>query len=164
MTAAWNLAGNSVNVQYRQTGPSRFYGEDLSMFYGPDDVAFYAPAGVWMTWPGSIVATNQEYQWRVTTAAGAASGLLSAFTVSSDVPDKTLKLNAIFIGAGGTRLVGAIGLFNSIQNVQLTLQGGSTAATLEIQDYSSTLGPLITAKNSAGTGVTATIDALLQGY
>lgn len=81
-----------------------------------------------------------------------------------DVPDKTLALNTVAIGSGGTRLVGAIGQFNVIENIQLTLQGGSTAASLEIADKSNTLGPLINAKNAAGTGVAATIDAFLQGY
>ncbi|MDO8778109.1 MAG: hypothetical protein Q7K57_57205 [Burkholderiaceae bacterium] len=164
MTAAWVLTGDAVNIQYRPTGPSQFYAAGDATFYGADAEQFYDSAPNWMAWPGSVIATNQEYQWRVTTKAGAASGLLSAFAVSVDVPDKTLKLNAVAISAGGTRLTGAIGLFNVIQNIQLTLQGGSTAVLLEIQDYSITLGPLITAKNAAGTGVTATIDALLQGY
>lgn len=46
----------------------------------------------------------------------------------------------------------------------MTLQGGSTAMKLEIGDYSATLGPLIYAKNSAETGVSANIDAVIQGY
>jgi carbon monoxide dehydrogenase subunit G len=137
---------------------------DLILLTTPAEDYFYDPAPPWQAWPGSVTAKNQEYQWRVTTKAGVTSGLLSAFTVAVDVPDKLLALNAVAISAGGSRLTGAIGQFNLIQNIQLTLQGGSTAVLLEIQDYSVTLGPLITAKNSAGTSVTATIDALLQGY
>lgn len=164
LTIAWALTGDAVKVQYRPTGPSLFYKDPQSVFYGDPAAPFYDPPPAWMPWPGSIVATNQQYQWRFTTAAGPTPGVVSAFTASVDVPDKNLKLGGVSIAAGGTRLTGAIGLFNVIQNIQLTLQGGSTAVLLEIQDYSTTLGPLITAKNSAGTGVTATIDALLQGY
>ena len=165
MTVAWALTGDAVQVLYRPTGPNPFYGADSDLFYGDDAATFYTSVvPAWMPWPGTVVAANQEYQWQVITTNGQTSGLLSAFTVSVDVPDKNLKVNAVSIGAGGTRLTAAIGLFNVIQNIQLTLQGGSTAMLLEIQDKSTSLGPLITAKNSSGTGVAATIDALLQGY
>lgn len=164
MTAAWTLTGDAVAVQYRQTGPSLFFGQDVNQFFDLDANAFFAAPGAWLAWPGALTAQNQEYQWRVTTTTGPTTGLLSAFTVSVDVPDKNLKLNAVAIAPGGTRLSGAIGQFNVILNIQLTLQGGSTAVSLEISDYSNPLGPLAVAKNAAGTSVSATIDALLQGY
>jgi len=164
MTIDFNLTGDAPIVQYRATGPSLFYGEGSSHFYGADADQFYDPAPDWSTWPGSMVAKNTEYQFRVATSIGPDSGLLSKFTVLVDVPDKTLNLNGIAIGAGGTRLAGAVGQFNFIENIQMTLQGGSTAVALEIADKSPTLGPLINAKNSAGAGVSATIDAFLQGY
>jgi hypothetical protein len=165
MSLAWTLTGDAVQVLYRPTGPNPFYGADADFFYGPDaSLVYISMAPPWMPWPGAIVAQNQEYQWQVLTTTGPTSGLLSAFAVSVDVPDKNIKYNNIAIGSGGSRITGAIGAFNLIQNIQLTLQGGGTAVYLEIQDKSTTLGPLITAKNSSGTGVAATIDALLQGY
>ena len=164
MTAAWTLTGDAVSVQYRQTGPSPFFGPVSNAFYGDDASAFFTPVGAWLAWPGALTAQNQAYQFRVLTAGGPTTGLLSAFVVSVDVPDKVLKLNAVAILAGGTRLTGAAGQFNAIQNIQLTLQGGSSAVSIEIMDKSSPLGPLINAKNSAGISVAATIDALLQGY
>jgi hypothetical protein len=164
MTVAFTLTGDVIVLQYRPTGPLPFYGAALDFFYGADADPFYDAAPDWMAWPGSVVAENQEYQFRVATASGPDSGLLSAFTVSVDVPDKTLALNGVAIGSGGSRLTGAIGQFNVIENVQLTLQGGSSAVALEIADKDAATGPLINAKNSAGSGVAATIDALLQGY
>jgi predicted phage tail protein len=165
MTAAWTLIGDGINVKYRPTGPTSFFSAgDAAYFFGDDAAAFYSLPGDWLGWPGSMVAKNQEYQWQVTTAAGPTSGLLSAFTVSVDVPDKNLKVNNLAIAPGGTRITGSIGYFFMISNIQLTLQGGSTAVFLEITDKSVTLGPLITAKNSSGTSVAAVIDALLQGY
>lgn len=164
MTVAWSLTGDAVNVQYRPTGAGQFFGGDSNPFFGLDTDAFYALPLDWLPWPGSIVAKNQEYQWRVTTTVGPTSGLLSAFTASVDVPDKNLKLNGIAIAAGGTRLSGAVGVFNSIQNIQITLQGGSTAVKVEASDYNNPLGPLVSAKDASLAGVTATIDALLQGF
>jgi hypothetical protein len=164
MTAIWTVTGDSVQVQYRQTGPTLFYGSDLSAFYADDSSSFYQSPPDWQSWPGTVVAQAQEYQWRVSTREGPSIGLLSAFVVSVDVPDKMLKLNSVPIESGGSRLSGSVGQFNVIQNIQLTLQGGSTAVMLEASDYANALGPLVVAKNSAGSSVSATIDALLQGY
>jgi hypothetical protein len=164
MTIAWNISASSYTVLFRKTGPQPFYGNDASYFYGDDASQFYSSPGDWATWPGSISADNQEYQFQVSTVAGATAGVLSGFAVSVDVPDKTLKLNNVAIAPGGSRLTGAIGYFNVIQNIQLALQGGSTAVKLEINDKSAALGPLITARDTSGTSVAATIDALPQGY
>jgi hypothetical protein len=163
-TAAWTIDGNAYTVEYRKTGPLPFFGETSDFFFGADASAFYSGAGAWSTWPGSIEADAEEYQWRVTTVAGLLQNVISAFTISVDVPDKTQRINNAALGSSGTRLTAAIGNFYAIQNIQLTLQGGSTAVSLEITDKSATLGPLIIAKNSAGTGVAATVDAFLQGY
>jgi hypothetical protein len=162
MTLAWLLTGETQSIQYRETGPTPFYADDAALYYGTDTASFYVSAPAYATWPGAVTAKNQEYQFKVSTTSGAVSGLLSAFAMSIDVPDKVQALNGIAIGAGGTRL--ASSGFSVIENVQITLQGGSTATYVEITDKSATLGPLITAKNSAGTSVTATIDAFLQGY
>lgn len=164
MTIAWNISANAYSILYRKTGPLPFFGNDANYFYGDDASAFYSGPSDWTTWPGSINAENLEYQFQVTAVSGPVGAVLSGFAVSVDVPDKLLKLNNVSIAAGGTRLTGAIGYFNVIQNIQLTLQGGSTAVKLEITDKSPTLGPLITAFDSSGTSVAATIDALPQGY
>jgi hypothetical protein len=164
ITAAWQLVGDSVAVEYRETGPGIFYGQDLSAFYGADTDYFYTGPSDWRIWPGSLKATGTELQWRVRTASGPTLGTLSAFAVSVDVPDINVRLNSVAVAATGTRLSGAVGKFIAIQNVQLTLQGGSTASYLEITDKSPSLGPLVFAKNASGVAVAATIDAFLQGY
>lgn len=164
LTATWTLTGNTPAIEYRFTGPSLFFGTDLTLFYGADTDPFFSGPSDWQMWPGSLSAQAQEYQWRVTTRSGETAGLLSAFIASVDVPDLSMKLTGVVIAAGGTRLSAAAGRFTAIQNIQLTLQDGSGAVSLAIQDRSTSLGPLIIAKNSAGTSVTATIDALIQGY
>jgi hypothetical protein len=165
LTLAWTLAGDAPSVQFRRTGPAPFYDDALAFFFGADAAAFFSGAEPWATWPGSLrVDNNQAYQFQLLTQTGPSAGLLSALVASIDVPDKTLKLSNVALAAGGSRLTGAIGSFNVIQNIQLTLQGGGTALSLEITDKSATLGPSVIARNAAGTGVAATIDALLQGY
>ncbi len=165
LTLAWTLAGDAPSVQFRRTGPAPFFDDALAFFYGLDVADFFSVAEAWATWPGSLRAdNNQAYQFQFATQTGPTAGLLSALVASIDVPDKTLKLNSVALDAAGSRLNGAAGYFNVVQNIQLTLQGGGTALSLEITDKSATLGPLVIARNSAGTGVAATIDALLQGY
>lgn len=165
MTVSWLLTGNTQSIQYRKTSNNPFYGVDTDPFYSPDDsTRFYTETAIWQPWPGAIVAESVEYQWRVESGAGAVEGKLSSFTVSVDVPDKLLKLDNISISSGGTRLTGTIGQFNSIQNIQLTLQGSTTAMKVEVIDKSLSLGPLVIAKDASNIGVSATIDALIQGY
>jgi hypothetical protein len=165
LTLAWTLAGDAPAVQYRRTGPAPFFDDAAAFFFGNDAAAFYSGPSAWATWPGSLqVDNNQAYQFQLSTSTGPTAGLLSALVASIDVPDRALKLGNVALAAGGSRLTGAIGYFNAIQNIQLTLQGGGSALSLEITDKSATLGPSVIARNAAGTGVAATIDALLQGY
>lgn len=164
LSLVFALQGNGQKIQYRLTGATLFFNDDLSYFYSADTTNFYAPPGEWLTWGGAITAQNQEYQWRVVILGGATAGLISAFTAQVDVPDVSLSLNNVSVIAGGSRLTGAIGNFNFITNIQMTLHGGSTATKLEILDYNATLGPLVIAKDNTGTSVAANIDALLQGY
>jgi hypothetical protein len=165
LTLAWTLVGDAPAVQYRRTGPAPFFDDAAAFFFGSDAAAFFSGPSAWATWPGSLqVDNNQSYQFLFSTATGPTAGLLSALVASIDVPDKTFRLGSVALAAGGSRLSAAAGYFNVIQNVQLTLQGGSTAVSLEITDKSAPLGPSVIARNAAGTGVAATIDALLQGY
>ena len=164
LTLVFGLAGQGQLIQYRPTGPNPFYATvGATPFYGLSTANFYAAPPDWITWPGSIVATPQAYQWQVTTTSGPVQGVISGFVAQVDVPDVVLTLNNIPILAAGTRLAGAIGLFQNIQNIQITLLAG-TATAIQIIDKSTTLGPLVQAFNSAGVAVAATIDAFLQGY
>ncbi|MES2973354.1 MAG: hypothetical protein V4757_07080 [Pseudomonadota bacterium] len=164
MTIAWTLTGDAMQVQYRQTGPNPFWDDDLGAFYGDDSDIFYEGSPDFQPWPGSIVAENQEYQFRVVTTVGTTEGRLSEFTVSVDVPDKTLVLNNVAISPGGSRLSGAVGQFTVIENILLTLRGTGTAITARASDYGNPAGPLVTALDTTNTSVSASIDAQLQGH
>lgn len=165
LTASWNIAGAAVTIQYRIDGAEAFYQDNATYFYGATSSAnFYSLPSAWMVWTGSVVTQSAGYQWKVTTVSGAVGGLLFSFTAQADLPTKNLTLNAIALSPSGTRLTGAIGYFNVISNIQLTLASGSTAVKLEIVDKSTTLGALVIAKDGTGIGVAATVDALIQGY
>lgn len=156
------VVGASPSIRYRRTGPQPFYGAANGDFYGDSAALFYSGPSAWAVWPGSVVAVNDEYQLRITTAAGAVQGAVSALAIKIDVPDKTVRLNDVAIAAGGTRLSAIAGQFAVIKNVQVTLQD-STADQIYVVDKNAALGPLIQAK-AGGVGVSAVIDVTLQGH
>jgi len=164
LTVALTSSGNALTLEYRPTGPSSFYGDDADAFFSSDTDSFFDAPPDWMVWPGSITAQSMEYQWRVTTSSGPVTGLLSAFSALIDVPDRLLKLSGVAIGAAGTRLTAAIGQFNVIQNIHLTLHSGSSAMKMEIGDYSTDLGPMIYARDNSNALTTASTDVTIQGY
>lgn len=159
----YQFDGNAPQIWYRLTGPNPFFStQGDSNFYAADTAPFYELVGEWRVWPGSIPAEITEYQFKFSDASGPVQGRLNSFEVVVDAPDKVLRLNDVAIGSSGTRLTDAIGVFDTILNIQLTLQN-STADVLYAEDKSVTLGPMIKAKQGA-TGVTATVDAFIQGY
>lgn len=163
ITLNYNFDGNAPQIWYRLTGANPFFEvQGESAFYIEDSTLFYDPVGDWRIWPGIVPAENTEYQFKFEDKSGSIQGRLNSFKVVVDAPDKVLRLNDIPISASGTRLTDAVGIFDTILNVQLTLQN-STADTLYAEDKSVTLGPMIKAKQG-GVGVTATVDIFLQGY
>jgi hypothetical protein len=69
----------------------------------------------------------------------------------------------ILIAAGGTRLPIAQA-YRGIGAVTVTLQGGTAALSAKIIDKNPSLGPLLQCFDSTGTGVAATVDAVITGY
>lgn len=166
MTLDFDIIGGAYSVYYRVIGTADFYGTDSADFYGTADDFFYGDLESisWQAWRGQALIEQGWYQFKVTITGGSTQGSINDFMVVVDMPDKNLILNGIALSAGGTRLSGAVGQFTVIQNIQLTLRGGSTATYVEASDYANPLGPLAQAKDSTGTGVSATIDAHIQGY
>lgn len=81
-----------------------------------------------------------------------------------DVGDIQERLGDVVISAGGTRLP-IVRDYREIVTVNLTLQDdGGTAVTLRVIDKDVISGPLVRAYDDSGTQVSATIDALIQGY
>ena len=149
-------------VYFRRTGPTIFFDSDLNFFYTSDTAEFYDKAPDFEPWPGSISAVSDEYQFKFVALAGTTATVLSKFVVNIDVPDKVVYLSDLLVPSTGLRLPVANQFF-AIKNIQLTLQN-TTAISVNVDDKNVELGPLIFTRNSAGTAVSSTVDAIIQGY
>ena len=164
MTLPRALEGDAIQISYRPVGPNAFYADlDSEVFYSAAGDAFYDPPPDYSAWPGSVIARDEPYEFRVSTASGATRGRLGALIPTVDVPDIAERLNDIVLASGGTRLPIAK-TYSVIKTVNLTLQDdGGTATRVRVLDKNPTLGPLVQA-DASGTPTTANIDALIQGY
>lgn len=119
-----------------------------------------------LAFPGQVAAEEGVYtfllaipQQQATTAP-----IIQDIITRLDVGDIEERLGDVVLAAGGTRLPITKG-YREIVVVNLTLQDdGGTATRIKIIDKDATLGPLVQAFDDTGTGVSATIDALIQGY
>jgi len=163
-TLALTIAGDSLAIDYRLSGPGSFYEADATSFYGADADSFYGAPGPWIPWPGQIVMENDIYQFRVRLAAGATQGQITTMSLTVDAPDIVETVDDLAVGASGTTIPYSKP-FTSILNVQVTLQtNGSGAETVEV-DKTSPLAPVVHVYNSSHTGVSgACVDVTLKGY
>lgn len=166
MTLLYTAQASQYQVNYRPANPApALAGSGLQAAFGQGALlaAFAAPPD-WLVWPGAIAASTQPYQFQIVCGIGTVQQQITRLIAQVDVPDINLRLTGVDISAAGTRLVGAVGKFSAISNVNLTLQGGNTAIDAQFTDRSSTLGPNIICINLAGAQVAGVVDVLLQGY
>lgn len=167
LTLALAIAGDPYTIEYRIQGPGAFWGSDAAAgFWGSDDAAqFWDDPPEYSTWPGRVAATNEPFDFRFSTAAGATQGEISTLTVQVDVPlVSEIVEDAIIAATTGSRLVLGTAFF-AIDAVQVTVQAdGNGAISARVEDKSASLGPLITARDAAGTAVAGLIDATVTGY
>lgn len=129
----------------------------------PQGGLFWTPTG-FQPWPGAIGPIRRAaYEFRLTVDGGAVQPDVSELRMIFDVPDVMETLGDVAVLAAGTRLP-LTKTFRAITAVNLTVQAGPNAAvTARIEDKA-LIGPLVTARNAAGTAVDASIDAIVQGY
>lgn len=165
MTIAADVTATRYDIEYRPNGPGLFWGaDDGAAFWGDDADTFWPAPPDYQPWPGAIAVSNQPYDIRVSTAAGAVQGVVATLTVSIDVPFIDETLNDVVIAAAGTRLP-IVQSYRGIDNVQITVQAdGNGAIGCRIEDKNADLGPLIKTYNSAGTAVDGLVDARIRGY
>lgn len=164
MTITSTVAGDPWSIEYRENSQAPMWGPDATaLMWGSDSGALMWDAPEYQPWPGSITAKSSIYDFRVITGQGVTQGVVSAFTITIDAPDKSEFLTNVSIDAGGTNLA-LTKTYTSIKGVNLTLlNDGGTAVTAKQEDTAVT-GPLVKAYNSAGTAVTGHVNALVQGY
>lgn len=163
LTLALGIVAASYTVEFRYDTQGLFWGADEDYFWGADDELFWPPPGAWAMWPGAIDNVPIGLiEFRVVTQAGAVRGVINEFAIQFDVEDEYEEIDDVHITAAGTRLP-ITKAYRSIKNVQLTLQDDADAAvTVKIADKLAT-GPLIYCFDIAGSPVTGTIDARIQG-
>jgi hypothetical protein len=166
MSIFTTVAGSPWSITYRENGGGLFWTKtDAAAFWGASDAAvFWTPAGDFLSWPGSLSPIRRTlYEFRLSVTGGAVQPDVSELRLVFDVPDVIETLGDVAVLAAGTRLP-LTRTFRVITAVNLTVQAGANAAvTARIEDKLLT-GPLVTARNAAGTAVDASLDAIVQGY
>lgn len=165
MTLDIDTQGAGVFIEYRINGGGSFYGLDGDSLYGINNTdSFYDGNGIYKPWPGSLVATNDLYQFRVTIAAGEIQGRINSMSLIIDAPDLEEVISDLTISSSGTIPTYSTN-FSNISNIQATLQtNGSGAVRVEI-DKTVNLSPVIKCFNSSNVAVSgAKVDLILKGY
>jgi hypothetical protein len=163
LTLSANIVGDSWNVEYRRLGAKPMWSADGESMWTSDanlmwNIPNYSP------WPGSVIATNDQYQFKISIGFGATQGTIAGLIANFDVPDLNESLSNVNILAAGTRLP-ITKDFYTIKAVNLTLLADtSTAFTAKIVDKNPTLGPLVQCFDANNTPVNGKVDALVQGY
>jgi len=117
-----------------------------------------------MAWPGSVIASDDTYQIRITTSFGATRGTISSLKASFDVPDIEEIFDDIAVPDMGMRLPITMDYF-SIRTVNLQLQAGTTAAfTAKVLDKDPALGPMVRCYDIAGNPIAGLLDARVKGF
>ena len=164
LTLAASIAAGAYTIEYAAPSGDLMWGTGTDPMWAADDSAAMWAAPGYVPWPGEITASEADYAIRITTAAGATRGVVSALVASFDVPDVVEVLADVAILAAGTRLP-ITRTYNVIKTVNLTVQAdGGTAVGARIKDKSAALGPLIETLNASGTAVNGTVDVIIQGY
>jgi hypothetical protein len=126
--------GDGLTIEYRKVGAQPFFkteGEGSHFSSDPND-PYFGPAGEWLAWPGQVAAKNDGYNFRFTLAAGAKRVLLIKAALQVLAPPLSEKISNFEVSPLGQRIFYSQP-FTKINNVQATLQAGTTSArTVEV--------------------------------
>jgi hypothetical protein len=109
--------------------------------------------------------TARYYKFRVTLRSFdlASTPVISALSVSIDMPDRIFSGNDIVSGTGTYNVVFTLPFYSNSYAVGITAQGLNTGDFFTISNKTVN-GFDVAFKNSSGTGVTKTFDYLAKGY
>lgn len=122
-------------------------------------------AGVFLSAPTVIYPVRySRYTFRITGAAGSVQAVLQQLKVQFDVPDISESFSSLALASGGTRLT-LTKTYRALVIVAPTLvYDGGSAVMVRAMDKDVSAGPLVQAFDASGTGTTATVDVIVQGY
>jgi hypothetical protein len=156
------LEGEGAEIAYR-VAPSMWGSGSDPMWPSDAGPMFGASTADWLPWPGVLVDPPGGLELRVAIGGGQDRGAIRRLQAALDAPRIDEAFADILIAAGGTRLPIAQA-YRGIGAVTVTLQGGTAALSAKLIDKNPTLGPLVQCFDAGGTGVAATVDAVITGY
>lgn len=123
----------------------------------------------YVTWPGRVdMLSANTYNIRITTASSTTQGIISALSVTADLPDIVERINDFVVASIGVVRFTLTKAYTAIDNVSLTLQedgnGADNVRLLDKQANSGAGGGPSIQTLTGTTRVTGLVDAIIKGH
>lgn len=168
LTLTSSIAGASVLVEYQIDGSTVNDVYALGDVYAAADL--YGASSNWQPWPGALeIGRGQGVIFRVTVAAGATQGVVSAFKANLILQELSQTFSSWAVSAAGTtRVPPASGTparnWVSVRTVQMTpILDGSGVVLGRSLDFHPQLGPAVQGLDATFTPVTGTFSIDVRG-
>jgi hypothetical protein len=161
----WSATGPGWIFEYRSGGDSLYWTTDPAAVWTTDPAPAWTPTAGWLPWPGVIMATAQQYDFRWSYLGDGGSCLVEA-VLGYEVPDIDLYYWDVPVAAGGTRLVPTQPMV-AVTAVLLTAQMETADPLLipTVLDKDPVAGPLVQVRRASdGVAVAGVVDAHVRGY
>ena len=112
---------------------------------------------------GDYTARYYKFKMRLTSLDGVSTPVITALSVTVDMPDRIFSGNDITSGSGTYSVTFSLPFYSSSYAVGITAQGLNTGDYFTISSKSVT-GFNVAFKNSSNTGVSRTFDYIAKGY
>jgi hypothetical protein len=112
---------------------------------------------------GDYTARYYKFRMRLTSLDGVSTPVISALSVSIDMPDRIFSGNDIVSGTGTYSVTFTLPFYSANYAVGITAQGMATGDYFLLTSKSTT-GFSVAFKNSSGTGISKTFDYIAKGY
>jgi len=112
---------------------------------------------------GDYTARYYKFRLRLTSLDGVSTPVITALSVTVDMPDRIFSGNDITSGTGTYSVVFTLPFYSVNYAVGITAQGMATGDFFELTSKT-TSGFSLAFKNSSGTGISKTFDYIAKGY
>ena len=112
---------------------------------------------------GDYTARYYKFRMRLTSLDGVSTPVITALSVTLDMPDRIFSGNDITSGTGTYSVTFTLPFYSVNYAVGITAQGMATGDFFELTSKT-TSGFSVAFKNSSGTGISKTFDYIAKGY
>jgi hypothetical protein len=112
---------------------------------------------------GDYTARYYKFKMRLTSLDGVSTPVITALSVTVDMPDRIFSGNDITSGTGTYSVTFTLPFYSANYAVGITAQGMATGDFFELTSKT-TSGFSVAFKNSSGTGISKTFDYIAKGY